>query len=150
MTEAFQEAEEPRVESLDEDEGEEEFELVEPTGVTRISPYAIASLVVVGIAAYASTSTMANLLFQASLAPNAVDVFRLFLPAVFPIALASVSLWLAARAEDEIFLEPRGFGGVGFYRAARILAMILITLIVLSIVAAFLFASTGIDRVNFR
>jgi len=130
MTEAFQEAEEPQVETTE----EEEFELVEPPGVARTSPYAIAAMSVSLLAAFWMSSAMTSIGFFADAGMR--EAIRGIGSIVGPITFASLAWWLSSQAEDEIFLEDSNLGGVGLYRAARILSMIVILILVAGVIVS--------------
>jgi len=123
------------VETLDEDD--EEFELVEPPNATRLSPYAISSLVIAVLAAFELPSAIAYLGF---ISIGSGGVVRVVAPSIAAVAFAGLAMWLAARAEDEIFVEERAFGGVGLYRAARILSIMVIIILVLAAVIGIIVA----------
>ncbi len=117
------------IDELSDDEGaDDEFwepVRLEPDGSTRNSPYAIAALVVATLSAFPSLQGLVNFGFFPDFGP--VDVTRIVRVAVglLPtIGLAAAAWWLAGRADEEIYDAEGRLGGVGYARAARLVAAI--------------------------
>jgi hypothetical protein len=133
----------PVVEDLDdEDEG---IELVEPRTATRLSPYAIAAFAVSLLGLFDLGSALRGALFlnvgfasHVTHGPAIREILFNLSSLVAPMFAGAFGMWLAAKAENEIFEdEPTGvFGGVGLYRAAWFLGMALIAITVLAVFAS--------------
>ena len=87
--------------------------LEEPQAPARFSPYSIAAFVV---SLYSLSQS------QVAFSAFAQLSFRTSIVAAIPVGLAAIGLWLAAQADEEIFVSDGRFGGVGFARAARVIA----------------------------
>lgn len=125
----------PREEQSGKDEGGSEIEglnVEEPSGPARLSPYAIAALVVSALGLWMTT--------QVFFPPAPTFSWRLavlgWLPQALPsIAASIVALVIATRAEGEVLLSEGRLGGVGFYRTARLIAFATLAILVLSFFA---------------
>ena len=101
------------------DEADDDIDLSEPPRATRISPYAIAALVVATVGTLRVPAEIALMSFR-----DGQDIARLVSALILPIGIIALTFWLARMAEDEIFSSEGVFGGVGFFRAARFLAVV--------------------------
>ena len=118
----------------DADEGEDE----EPLEATRLSPYAVASFAVGMLALFQAPTSIFT---QGAQPIPTSQLLRFLLPTMLlPVIAGGVSLWLSFRAEEEIFVAGGRFGGVGLYRAARVIAIATLLIVVAVFVVLFFLA----------
>jgi hypothetical protein len=112
----------------DADDGEDE----EPLEATRLSPYAMGAFAVGLLSLFYAPQNI----FQFGSQPIPTSqLLRFVLPQMLlPLLAAVVSLWLSFRAEEEIFVAGGRFGGVGLYRAARVVAIVTLVIVAAAIV----------------
>lgn len=112
----------------------EMLDIEEPLGPVRLSPFAIAALVLSALAIW----TSGGLIF-----PGVTDlpweevVVELIAQSLPPAAVAGLALWAASRGEEEIAASEGAFGGVGFYKTARLLAIVVFALVAVGIILRF-------------
>ena len=109
--------------------------LEEPERALRLSPFAIAALVVSLFGLSQATQVVFASLGQLSI--------RTAMVAVVPLALSIVGLWLAARGDEEIFVSEGRFGGVGFCRAARVISVFTLVFVAVNLVLNLVTESPG-------
>ena len=108
----------------------------EPATAPRSTPYAIAAFVValVGIAPVGTSGTFGFFpLFLPGFPVDARVVASMLLSAVLPIGTAIIALWLASRAEKDVVRANGTLGGVGFFKAARVIAYLSLTVLVITV-----------------
>jgi hypothetical protein len=110
-----------------EDLGQEEASprIEESARALRVSPYSIAAFVVSLLGLW-QVPTSTFFLF------GELD-FRNAIGGGVPTATAVAALWLVGKAEEEIFVSGGEFGGVGFVRAARVVAFITLIAVALPV-----------------
>jgi hypothetical protein len=97
---------------------EDEPSLEEPYEASRLSPHAVACFIVGLLGLYMTPSGGFGFYGGGS--------WRVIPSAFVPLAIAAVTLWLAGRAAEEIYVADGRFGGVGFLRAGRALGIVTI------------------------
>jgi hypothetical protein len=118
----------------DADEGEDE----EPLEATRLSPYSVAAFAVSLLALFQAPQNIFSIGAQAI---PLSQLLRFVLPTLLlPVGASIAGLYLAWRGEEEIFVSEGKLGGVGLYRAARIVSAIVLTIIVVALVILFFLA----------
>jgi hypothetical protein len=127
---------EPRFEELgdveelpEEDEPEEELwepHRLEPEGATRNSPHAIAALVAAVLSAFPLVQGYANFgAYFPDFGPvDVTRIARVMIGLLPTIGFAVAAWWLAGRADEEIYVAEGRLGGVGYARAARVIAAV--------------------------
>ena len=106
----------PAVEGLDGEVPADFTKEAEPLSADRMSPYAIGAFVTALLGLFASQ--------QSSFPFGPFENFFWFaVPSLPTLVAAVIALWLVARAREEIRLSDGRLGGVGLYRAARIIAL---------------------------
>lgn len=114
----------------DDDEAEEE-----PAGASRLSPHAVAAFAVSLMALFQAPQNV----FQAQGLQSA-QFLRYVLPTfAVPVGAALASLWLAFRADEEIFMSDGKLGGIGYYRAARVVSILVLAIAIAAFVTIMFF-----------
>lgn len=117
----------------DADEGEDE----EPLEATRNSPYSVAAFAVSLLALFQAPQ---NIFGAAGQSLTIDQLLRLVMPSLLmPVSASVVALWLSFRGEEEIFVAGGRFGGVGLYRAARVISIVVLAIVVLALVMLLVF-----------
>jgi hypothetical protein len=106
---------------------DEDVRLAESAHAGRLSPYSIAAFVVSVLSLWMVPQSSFFFLGDPS--------FRGVFGALGPAGSGVIALWLSGRAEEEIFVAEGALGGVGFCRAARVVALLTLVLIGLGIAA---------------
>jgi len=115
----------------DADEGEDE----EPLEARRLSPYSVAAFAVSLLALFQAPQNIFSIGAQAI---PLSQLLRFVLPTLLlPVGASIAGLYLAWRGEEEIFVAEGKLGGVGLYRAARIVSAIVLLIIVVALVILF-------------
>jgi hypothetical protein len=126
LTPPVGDAAKPDVSDDDDDEGLDE----EPAEATRVSPYSAAGFAVSLLSLFQAPQ---NIFLSAQQPVQVMQFLKFLLPTLaVPVGGALVALFLAARGEEEIFVNDGRLGGVGYFKAARIIS---IGVLVLSLIA---------------